>query len=106
MNWTTLVTRRRRLKELSEAIREHLADRTEELMDDGVAREEAESTARREFGNVTLMEERSREVWQWAWLESVVTDVRLAMRRLKKSPGFAVTVLGVKRRLGAITYYK
>jgi hypothetical protein len=33
-------------------------------MEDGLAREEAARQARREFGNVCLIEERSREVWQ------------------------------------------
>ena len=54
---------------------------------------EAEQTARREFGNVTLMQERSREAWQWPALESLLADLKFVFRRLRKSPGFAVTVL-------------
>jgi hypothetical protein len=42
---------------------------------------------------VTLMKERSREEWQWAALESLLADLKLTLRRLRKSPGFAVTVL-------------
>ena len=56
-------------------------------------REEAEQTARREFGNVTLIEERSRELWQWARVESIAADLKFVLRRLRKSPGFATTVL-------------
>ena len=88
-----LFSRERRYSELSESVREHLAERVEELVEDGVARDEAEVRARREFGNVTLMKERSREEWQWAWLESLLADLKLTLRRLRKSPGFAVTVL-------------
>ena len=58
-----LFNRGRRYDDLSVSIQEHIDLRTEELMDDGMARKEAEQAARREFGNVTLMKERSREEW-------------------------------------------
>jgi hypothetical protein len=78
---------------LSVSIREHLEEKIEELMDEGMPRTQAEQIAKREFGNVNLVEERSREVWQWAALESVLTDLKLVFRRLRKSPGFATVVL-------------
>ncbi len=88
-----LFGRSRRYDDLSVSIQEHIDERTEELMEEGMPRKEAEQKARREFGNVTLIQERGREVWQWAALESVRTDLRLVFRRLGKSPGFTVTVL-------------
>ena len=88
-----LFNRGRRYDDLSVSIQEHIDERTEELMEDGIGRKEAEQAARREFGNVTLMKERSREEWQWAALESLLADLKLTLRRLRKSPGFAVTVL-------------
>jgi len=88
-----LFNRGRRYDDLSVSIQEHIDERTEELVEDGMARKEAEQAARREFGNVTLMKERSREEWQWGALESLLADLRLTLRRLRKSPGFAVTVL-------------
>jgi len=88
-----LFSRERRYSELSESVREHSAERVEELVEDGVARDEAEVRARREFGNVTLLEERSREVWHWPRAESWWADLRLAVRRLGKAPGFAATAL-------------
>ncbi len=60
---------------------------------EGISRKQAEQTARREFGNVTLLEERSREVWQWPAFESILADLKFAFRRMGKSPGFAATVL-------------
>lgn len=94
MNWIRgLFSRRRRYDELSETIREHLDEKIADLMDRGMTREQAEQTTRREFGNVTRIEERSREVWQWPTLESIWADVRYALRRLAKAPGFAVTVI-------------
>jgi putative ABC transport system permease protein len=94
MGWLSqFFSRRRRYDDLSASIREHIEERTEELIDEGMPRGQAEQTARREFGNVHLIEERSREVWQWARMESIATDLKLVMRRLRKSPGFATTVL-------------
>ncbi len=88
-----LFGRRRRYDDLSVSIQEHIEERSEELVEEGMPRKEAEQTARREFGNVALMEQRSREEWQWPLLESIFTDLKFALRRLRKSPGFAATVL-------------
>ncbi|MCU1248651.1 MAG: permease [Edaphobacter sp.] len=88
-----LFDRRRRYDDLSVSIQEHIEERTEELIEEGVSRGQAEQTARREFGNVTLLRERSREEWQWSRLESILADIKFTFRRLRKSPGFAVTVL-------------
>jgi predicted permease len=88
-----LLDRRRRYDDIYVSIREHIDERADELMEEGMSRDEAEKAARREFGNKALIEERSREVWQWAALESVLSDVRLALRRLGKSPGLTATIL-------------
>lgn len=88
-----LFSRHRRYDELSQSIREHLDEKIADLMDGGMPREQAEQAARREFGNMTLIEERSREVWQWPWLESILADLRLILRRLDKLPGFTATIL-------------
>jgi putative ABC transport system permease protein len=94
VDWFREIFRRhRRYDELSEQIREHLEEKIADLMDRGLTRTEAEHTARREFGNVTLIEERSREVWQWPTLESAVADIRFALRQLIKSPGFTITAM-------------
>ena len=88
-----IFARKRIYAELSESMQEHLAERVDELMSDGLIRAQAEQAARREFGNVALIEQRSREVWQWPTLESIVADLKFALRRLRKSPGFAVAVI-------------
>src|SRR5271170_5543826 len=88
-----LFDRRRRYDDLSVSIQEHIEERTEELMDEGISRGQAEQTARREFGNVTLLRERSREEWQWSRLESILADIKFTFRRLRRSPGFAITVV-------------
>lgn len=90
----SLFSRRRRYEELEESIREHLRERVESLISEGVPRVEAEFQAQKEFGNVTRIKEQGREVWQLARLESICADVKLALRQMKKSPGFAAVVIG------------
>jgi predicted permease len=88
-----LFGRGRRYEDLSVSIQEHIEERAEELIDEGMTRKLAEQTARREFGNVALLQERSREEWQWSGLESILADIKFTFRRLRKSPGFAITVV-------------
>src|ERR1700722_14727636 len=59
-------TRSRIYRELSEEIQQHLAEKIDALMADGMSREDAQCAARREFGNVTRMEERGREAGVYA----------------------------------------
>ena len=88
-----LVSKSRRYNDISVSIQEHIDERIDELMEEGMSREEAERMARRDFGNVTLIQERSREVWQWQKLESLLVDMKHVCRRLGRSPGFAITVV-------------
>jgi predicted permease len=85
--------RRERYSDLSVSIQEHIAERADELEEQGLTRAQAEQSARREFGNVALISERSREAWQWTQLESFLSDLKFTLRRLLKSPGFTLTVL-------------
>ena len=81
MNWIPSIFRRRKLyDDLSEEIRAHIQERTEQLIGEGVSAEDAERQARVAFGNRALLEERSREVWQWPTLNRYgpMCDLRCA----------------------------
>jgi predicted permease len=88
--------------ELSEEIREHLEEKAEELVAGGMSREEAAYAARREFGNVSLVEENGRDVWRWLSIENFLADVRYGLRMLRRNPVFtAVGLLTIAIGIGA-----
>jgi predicted permease len=103
MNWLSqLFSRRRMYGELSEEIREHLEEKTEELVAGGMPKEEATYTARREFGNMNLVEENGRDVWRWLSIENFLADVRYGLRMLQRNPVFtAVGLLTIAIGIGA-----
>src|SRR6266849_3066685 len=103
MMWLERLFSRRRLhSDLSEEIREHLEEKVEDLVATGMSRKEAAYAARREFGNITLTEEKGREVWRWPSLEDFFMDVRFGVRMLRKNPGFAAAAI-VTLALGIAT---
>ena len=94
MNWLRqLFSRKQLYRELSEEIQAHLDEKVEELVADGMSSDEAVRLARRQFGNVHLIEENSREVWGWPSVESVLLDIRYGLRALSHSPVFTVVAL-------------
>jgi predicted permease len=60
----------------------------------GESEEEARSATDREMGNLPLAKDVTRETWGWVRLERLAQDVRYALRQMRRSPGFAVTVIG------------
>jgi predicted permease len=103
MKWLTqLLSRRRRFDELWEEMREHIDERTSELIAEGMSPKEAAAAAHREFGNVTLLQEDSREVWRWPSMEDFLADVRYGLRTLRHNLAFsAIGLLTIAIGIGA-----
>lgn len=94
MRWLRqLMGRRQIFRDLADEIQQHLNEKTEALMAEGMSRDEAERAAKREFGNVTRIEERGREAWLWPLAESLWADAKYAARQLSKNLGFALTAI-------------
>ena len=79
--------------ELDEEFRYHLARREELNKQAGMPTGEAHLAARRSFGNVNLLKERTREIDLLVFIETFLNDLLFAARMLRKHWSFAV--LGV-----------
>jgi macrolide transport system ATP-binding/permease protein len=87
-----LLRRERFDQELQEEMAFHREQAAKEFEARGITPEAARYAAMRQFGNATLLKERSHEVMGFR-AETVVQDLRFAGRQLRRSPGLAVTAI-------------
>src|SRR5580700_6510519 len=67
---------RKRSDELEKEIQHHLQMAEAERVERGASQNEAQAGARREFGNVGLAKELTRDAWGWRWLDELFADAR------------------------------
>src|SRR6185503_4406690 len=87
---------------LDEEMTFHIESRIADLVAGGMTRDRAEAMARRQFGNRLRLREESRDVKLLPWLDSLVRDVRLGARMLRKNgPMTAAAIVSLSLALGA-----
>ena len=97
MSWyrrlTNVLRPRRTAHDLDRELRFHVLERAEELQAGGMPEADALRAAQLQFGNYILQVERTRDMDIAGWLDSLLRNLRLAMRALAKSPAFSATVV-------------
>ena len=89
-------------------MREHIVRATDRLIARGMSRDEARLAAKREFGNLTVIQEDARDARGMRWLEALVGDLRFAFRyfgRNKLTVALIVSVfaLGIGANTALVT---
>jgi putative ABC transport system permease protein len=85
---------RRSQRDFEDEIRAHIELEAERLRAQGMAPDDAERAARRNFGNVSVAEDRFYHAQRFASAQDAGRDLRHAWRALLRTPGFLVTSVG------------
>jgi predicted permease len=81
-------------RELQEELAFHVEMQTRKNRAAGLPGDRARETARKAFGSTALVEDQCRDARGIELLETVWQDIRYALRSFRRSPTFALTVIG------------
>src|ERR1017187_8145700 len=79
--------------ELDQGLQFHLEQQVKKLVASGLTREQAMRQTRLDFGGLSQVKEDCRESRGITFLETSAQDIRYALRQLRRTPAFTVTVL-------------
>jgi putative ABC transport system permease protein len=71
----------------------HVAERIDHLRAEGMSLDEARLAARKQFGNALRIREETHEMNNIGWLERLAHDLRVTLRMIRTSPGFALAAI-------------
>src|ERR1700741_4192946 len=106
MWWKGLFRRKQIEQELEQEINAHWAMEAQQRIDRGESPADAYRNSRRDFGNVALVKEITREMWGQRWLGEVFQDFSYGSRVLRrhwKLTAVAVFSLSIAMALGVVS---